>query len=274
MRELTLKELQQKSLEVLKEIHRFCVENDIKYSLAYGTMIGAVRHQGFIPWDDDVDIFMPRPDYEKLCNTYKSDRYVLINRSNREDCMIAFSRICDARDTCFTTFTPWLRSSEAPGVWVDIFPLDSVSDDPESFETSYLNLRKLHHDAVRGRKALRRLSGEKSFSFNLNTLKKKLFSLFWKRPEFYVDEIITIAGNIPYGTTGYVAQLAYPGIMARYDISDIESYHLVRFEDEEFYIADGYDRMLRNVYGDYMQLPPENERVPLQSYIHFYWKEK
>ena len=274
MRELTLKELQLKSLDVLREIHRFCVENGLKYSLAYGTMIGAIRHKGFIPWDDDIDIFMPRPDYDKLCRTYRSDRYVMINRNNRKDCMLAFARICDAKETCFTTFTPWLRNSDNVGVWVDIFPLDSVSDDAETFESSYMNLRKLHHDAVRGRKALRRLSLEKSFFFNLNTVKKKLFSLFWKKPESYVDEIIRIDGTIPYGSTGHVAQLAYPGIMARYEKSDIDSYHLVQFGNEEFFIADGYDRMLRTVYGDYMQLPPENERAPLQSYIHFYWKEK
>ena len=70
MQELTLKELQQASLDILKDVHSFCEANQIQYSIAYGTLIGALRHKGFIPWDDDVDIVMPRPDFERFCKIY------------------------------------------------------------------------------------------------------------------------------------------------------------------------------------------------------------
>ena len=63
-RELTLKELQQEGLKILKEVHAFCVENEIQYSVAYGSLLGVIRHKGFIPWDDDIDIIMPRTDYD------------------------------------------------------------------------------------------------------------------------------------------------------------------------------------------------------------------
>lgn len=274
MKELTTKEIQQTSLDILKNVHDFCVSNGITYTLAYGTMIGAIRHKGFIPWDDDIDIMMPRPDYEKFCSTYSDIRYALVNRKNRKDCMIAYSRVCDTKETCFHSFLPWIRSSKGLGVWIDIFPLDAVSDDPDTFTLSYPHFVKCLEQSFKGRKTLRPLSSEKPLGYNLNTIKKRLLGLFKHKPEFYTDRLIGMTREYPYGSTSYVAQLSCPGIMARYDINDVASCHLTDFEDTRFYIADGYDRMLRTVYGDYMQLPPENERVPQQNYIRFYWKDK
>ena len=75
MKEMTLRELQLFSLEIMKDIHTFCMEHHILYSLLDGSLIGAARHKGFIPWDDDIDIIMRRPDYELFCNSYKSENY-------------------------------------------------------------------------------------------------------------------------------------------------------------------------------------------------------
>ena len=271
MKELTLSELQKASLDILKNVHRFCMQNDIKYSLAYGTMIGAIRHGGFIPWDDDIDIFMPRPDYDRFCNSYTDNQYVLVNKNKRNDCLIAFSRVCDSKETCIRTLMPWIRSSQGLGVWIDIFPLDAVSEDFGEFKTTYMEQTNLLKKSNNGRKALREFTKEQKLGYNLNTVKKKFISLFKPKPEFYIDRIIETAGSVSYGSTPFVAQLAYPGVMTRYDIKDVQSFHLTQFEDTRFLIADGFDRMLRAVYGDYMQLPPENERVPMQDYIHFYW---
>ena len=74
MKQMTNEEIQQVSLKIMKDIHDFCVKNNISYSLYGGSAIGAIRHKGFIPWDDDLDIAMPRPDYDRFIKTYRSEK--------------------------------------------------------------------------------------------------------------------------------------------------------------------------------------------------------
>ena len=96
---LTLKEIQTESLGILKDIHSFCIKHDIKYSVVGGTLLGAVRHQGFIPWDDDIDLMMPREDYERFCRIYCSEQYRLFSCHNDRSCKIAYARVCDMNRT-------------------------------------------------------------------------------------------------------------------------------------------------------------------------------
>ena len=138
MRQLTLKELQQLSLEILKDVADFCEKNGIRYSLGYGTLLGAVRHKGFIPWDDDVDLMMLREDYEKFRTIYKSDKYTFFDSRNTPDCYIAFGRVCDTERTLAASSIPWVRKDV--GVWIDIFPIDRVPDDIETFRRLYDSL--------------------------------------------------------------------------------------------------------------------------------------
>lgn len=138
MRHLTLQELQQFSLDILKDVAGFCEKNNIRYSLGYGTMLGAVRHKGFIPWDDDVDIMMPREDYERFRTIYKSKLYSFIDSRNTPDCYIAFGRVCDTKKTLASSCIPWVKKDV--GVWIDIFPVDRVPDDKDTFDRIYDSL--------------------------------------------------------------------------------------------------------------------------------------
>ena len=124
MKELTLKEIQQESLKILIEVDAFCERNGIRYSLAYGTMIGAVR----------------RPDYDRFCKSFRSDRYGIIS-SHDPGCYINYCHIFDDRDTVFhSTFA--LAEGFHGGVWIDVFPLDGAPDDHAEFEAKMLKMSK------------------------------------------------------------------------------------------------------------------------------------
>lgn len=95
MKEMTLREVQLFELGIRKDVHEFCMANHINYSLAYGTLIGAIRHKGFIPWDDDIDIVMPRPDYDRFCRTYKSQAGYEIFSPIQGNSYLGYTRVCD-----------------------------------------------------------------------------------------------------------------------------------------------------------------------------------
>ena len=132
MREMSLKDIQGVSLDILNEIHEFCQGNSIRYTLYYGTLLGAIRHNGFIPWDDDVDIAMPRPDYDRFINSYVSKKgYKLFSReiNENENVYIPFSRVCEMEKTMvISPIIPWCSS--LTGVWIDIFPHKPITQQP------------------------------------------------------------------------------------------------------------------------------------------------
>ena len=140
MKRLSQKDLQVISLEILKDVDAFCKANGIRYSMAYGTLLGAVRHKGFIPWDDDVDIVMMRSDYERFCREYKSDKYELFGNPRTSDAYVAYARVADMKDTESRTYIPWAGNRQDQGVRIDVFPLDYAPDD----EQEQLLQRLLH----------------------------------------------------------------------------------------------------------------------------------
>ncbi len=132
MTRMTVGEIQDINLEILRHIDAFCKNREIRYFLDSGTLLGAARNGGFIPWDDDADIAMPRPDYERFLKEYRdSDGYRLYSPS-RGNCFLPYSRLCDMKRTYFKQESLWTR--EEPGVGVDILPIDGAPDTAEEFD--------------------------------------------------------------------------------------------------------------------------------------------
>lgn len=270
MKELGIDDIQRLSLEIMKDVHDFCVKNNIKYTLQGGSLIGAIRHKGFIPWDDDLDIAMPRPDYERFVKLYKSSNgYTVISREGGDDSVdILFARVCESEKTICKTISPWCKANT--GVWIDVFPLDGAPNDLKQVEKKVNKWRKLWAITLHQRIA------KNPFS-NCHSIKRIIGKLVYVPYLLYGDLIGRLNNEIKqidFGSTSKYSNFSFLqyGIRECHRCDVISDRILVPFEDYSFYVMKGYDEALKEKYGDYMQLPPIEDRVRKHSINTFYWK--
>lgn len=274
MKEMTLQEVQKVSLDILKDVHEFCESHNIRYSLAYGTLLGAIRHKGFIPWDDDVDIVIPRPDFERFCREYKSLCGYKLYAPDNSSSFLTYARVCNNEHTQVKTACPWTKTPT--GLWIDIFPLDGLPSDETVFLKIVKDIRGIQKkvDGLRSGR-YHRLSNSISVRNFIATLFRRC--LYYK---YDINELLCQHVNLikkdKYESADYCGQLSvmdYPE-KEHNPKEDFAFFIKVPFENSEFYVMSGYDNVLKRYYGNYMQLPPKAQQVPPQfSYIKFYWKD-
>ena len=268
---MTIKDIQQVSLEILKDVHQFCVENDICYTLFGGTMIGAIRHKGFIPWDDDVDIAMPRPHYERFLATYKSKKGYKLMAAGTEDSYLAFSRVCEMDKTrVVCQLNKWTRINT--GCWIDIFPLDGSYDElpKEKMRSFMISIQWKICCSIR-----ESLSDKAQYTEFNNTIKSrcKRWICKWLNIKSMIKRHIEMSKKICWGETNHFSNYSYMwyGLREYQETKDFNSVLLVPFEDSFFYVCNGYDNLMNKKYGDYMILPPFEKRKANHSYNHYYY---
>lgn len=270
---MSLKDIQHVSMEILDEIHNYCVDNNIYYTLCGGTLLGAIRHKGFIPWDDDIDIAMPRPDYERFIHSFRSDNGLkVISRQIEgcEDSTFAYARVCDMNKTYVdSTRARWTRYKT--GVWVDIFPLDGASDDRKEAEN------KTHVMSVLEKKCKRRRVNYLTFNYNKGLLYncKVLYRLIFRsRDTSIYDEHIRMCREIDWSETSHFTScsIMHYGMREYQEKTLLNNRQLTQFEDRQYYVISDYDKWLTSIYGDYMKLPPMEAQKAGHKHLVFYWK--
>ena len=276
MKEMSLQDIQHVCLDILKDVHQFCVNNHINYTLCGGTLLGAIRHNGYIPWDDDIDIAMSRPDYDKFIKSYQSGNGYQLFSQEKNGCKgvkIAFARVCDMKRTYVdTNFIPW--NDIDTGVWIDIFPLDGAVKDRTEVERKTRQIFRIWRMCIYFRKGLGDYSKKMYFKTKVKTLLLNLF---------YFGHVVNAMTRFhikqcriwDYSKCTHFTSFTYPQhrIKEYLPQSMLASYSLHVFEDSYFYVMDQYDAWLKALFGDYMKLPPVEERHGHgQDDNKFYWR--
>lgn len=274
MKEMTTKEIQGVILDIMKDVHEFCLENDIKYSLSGGSLLGAIRHNGFIPWDDDADIQMTRPEYDKFIHTYKSKRgYRLFCHEidGGENVYRRLARICEMNKTFVDSgICPWV--DEETGIAIDIIPVEGAPDN-EKDAIKYINGLKSWDRITlcwRTSKApISEIVKYVSMKGKVKFLCRKLIGYFI--PNNCIDKYIKYQKQYDFESSNYFCAGPHYGIREWQPKTNMANYELHFFEDTKFYIMSGYKENLQSLFGDYMKLPPEGQRVPHFT-KRYYWK--
>lgn len=265
MEKLTVEEMKIVQLQILSHLDSFCKENDINYFLIGGTLLGAVRHKGFIPWDDDIDVMMLREDYNRFMELYDlkdSSHYILHAYEKDQSFPYPFMKLDDNR----TIFQEEINNNYEMGVHIDIFPADVIPNDRRKQKKMFCKSAILIKILTIKRLPIKKRRGMmKNFLLFVGHFLTKPVSVRWLIKEIinnsckYSNEKTDYRGNVVWG----------------YGIKEIvkaESYaeiKMTEFEHEQRPVPIGYEEYLSSVYGDYMMLPPIEKRNTHHNYIMY-----
>lgn len=242
-------------VEIMDKVFNFCEENGLKCFLAWGTLLGAVRHKGYIPWDDDIDLFMLRPDYDRFVAGFNvpGGDYRVRELSVDDDYILPFAKVEDCRTVVRENVVRWMEI----GVNIDLFPLDFVSGD--SREQAHILKKSIllyRISRLKNTTVKKRLGFLKNAAVLLSRLALAPFSS--RRIAMAVDANARRFGGDSDFVADCVTTSSIGGVMERkwFDASVP-----VEFEGKKYPAPVGWDECLTVCFGDYMTPPPVNQRI-------------
>ena len=262
MKEMNLSQVRQVQVELLRHFSQVCEKHKLTWFLSNGTLLGAVKYKGFIPWDDDVDVCMPRKDYDRLLQLYEgTEAYRLM--SFDEDYRFHFEKLADMR-TKLVEKNPLCREI---GVNIDVFPLDNFGNSKEDAEVLFSKAEKLR----------RRLNWSKLSCYTsatwMKAVAKWLYALPYKvfGPAYFAGKIMALAADTENGSA-YMGNLiwGFYGAGEAHLAEVFAESTPVLFEGEQYPAPVGYDSYLRGLYGDYEKDPPKEKQVTHHCYEAYF----
>ncbi|MBR3884750.1 MAG: LicD family protein [Bacteroidaceae bacterium] len=263
MKPIEPEELKNIQLNILDDVTSFCEKHNIRYFLAYGTLLGAVRHKGYIPWDDDIDIHIPRPDYERFVELYNKENkeYEVITHELNPKYNVPFAKV-HHKGTVLHEFL--YKNPGTFGVYIDLFPLDGL---------------KSSIQATLCGQCIRFMYVKSSIFFKGQTLARKLRLAITKTillpfsRHFILSSMRRIATKHKYEECDRVCSFGSRTAAREILPSNIfDEYIMQPFEGRMYRIPKNYDAYLTAKYGNYMQLPPVELRVSTHD-SQAYWRD-
>lgn len=260
-----LKAIPSLELEALTVIDQICRKHSIKYTLIDGSLLGAILHNGFIPWDNDVDIAMLRDDLEKfklICKTELPSKYFYQDMSTDPEYLYLFDKI-RINNTLFKE-SYLAECNINHGVFIDIFPADNVSDNKKEAKKQFNSFIFLRHMfmakylSVKARKGKKKIiAGLIKYLIPNNTknIRNKAFDIMYKYDKEKTKEVRI-----------FPSTYAKKDVYCRKFFEEVEDH---KFENHNFLISKYYEQMLVNDYGNWRELPPKNQRVTRHNLVDF-----
>lgn len=261
-KEIDINELREIQLGILDKIHAFCMERGIRYSLGGGTLLGAVRHKGYIPWDDDVDIMLPRPDYNRFLKEFDGQypHLRIQNAFTDPEYILPFSKVIDDRTILEERVSE--KEIRKSGVFIDVFPVDGLPSEKE--------LDRFCKKLLACKRALIYTCSSKT-PVGKHPFLRYFYRLLMSHRSA-VENIDSMMSSIDFETADFAGAISGRYGKKEHMIANtFKEYSDIVFEGRIYRSISSYDKYLTKHYGDYMQLPPEDMQIRCHDF-RAWWK--
>lgn len=257
--DLSLRDAQMIMVDIMKDVHELCEKHGLKYFLDAGTLIGAVRHKGFIPWDDDVDIGMLREDYNKFLEIAKNElpEHLFLQTFETDKHYDIYPVPCKVRYNNTILFEEGTKENYQMhnGIYIDVFPYDSLP----KHNFIYKVQRTLSYNILKSFKRIKDIPEKLSFKNRITfSFYRVVIKMFPNKRRLKLFNYLTTWNDVNSEYMGYGVDTYWSEYI--YKKSDYFDLIKLEFEGQYFYAPKGYDAILTQLYGDYMTMPKEEDR--------------